>query len=115
MSEYNYSLAELRLGETIIPCLIFTEREKGLLERLAESGYKVFFIRHSDEDWGEPVTIENYVRVNFYGFLAIKDENGVKTIEKLVPPNDSKAYLYLDEETNFLNLLGEVYSKAIPA
>ena len=115
MSEYNYSLAELRLGETIIPCLIFTEREKGLWNCLVENGYKVFFIRHSDEDWGEPATVENYVIVNFYGYIATKDENGIKAIETYIPPNDLSAYICLDDKTNVLNLLGDIYSDSIPS
>jgi hypothetical protein len=37
-------------------------------------GYNYYAMRHSDDDWSKPVTIENGVVVNYYGLLATKKE-----------------------------------------
>ena len=33
-----------------------------------------YHIRHSDEDWGEPIELSNWVLVNFYGTIVSTDE-----------------------------------------
>ncbi len=47
-------------------------------------------IRHSDDDWGEPVTIEPHVLVNFYGTVL--------TPEPLTFENEADKYIPLTEE-----------------
>ena len=33
-----------------------------------------YYIRHSDDDWDEPATLEKFVRVNLYGTIISKNE-----------------------------------------
>jgi len=47
--------------------------EKRIPEEERNSGLYYYGVRHSDDDWGKPVTIEVNVRFNFYGTL-ITDE-----------------------------------------
>ena len=35
--------------------------------------YVYFQIRHSDNDWDDPITIENHVMVNYWGTIGIKN------------------------------------------
>lgn len=37
-------------------------------------GFNYYGIRHSDEDWGIPITIEDFVVVNHWGTLASKTD-----------------------------------------
>lgn len=36
-------------------------------------GYIMYEIRHSDEDWGEPAQIGEWILVNFYGTILMKE------------------------------------------
>lgn len=33
-------------------------------------GLHIYGIRHSDDDWGKPITIEKFVMVNRYGYIV---------------------------------------------
>lgn len=37
-------------------------------------GYNYYAMRHEDDDWSEPVTIEEKVFVNYFGAIACKEE-----------------------------------------
>ncbi len=36
-------------------------------------GYRVYEIRHADEDWDMPVTVENFVCCNRWGRLGVRE------------------------------------------
>jgi len=114
MKNYDYALAELIIRDAKINCLIFENRNNMLKDDLIHAGYKVLYIRHSDEDWGEPVTIENFVCVNFYAYLAIKQPSSIELIESMIPQGDQKAYINLDGEEIFLNIIEDVRQEVLP-
>ena len=37
-----------------------------------KEGLHIYGIRHSDDDWGKPITIEKFVMVNRYGYIVSK-------------------------------------------
>ena len=51
--------------------------------------YNMYQIRHSDEDWGEPVELSKNIIVNFYGTFFTKEE--------LPLGSDPYAYLEIQE------------------
>lgn len=54
-------------------------------------GWHVYEVRHSDNDWGEPVEICLGVLVNFYGTLLVKEPI------KLEPfPQTGNDYFYIE-------------------
>jgi hypothetical protein len=36
-------------------------------------GYKVYGIRHADDDWDMPITVENFVCCNRWGRLGVRE------------------------------------------
>lgn len=64
-------------------------------------GWHVYEVRHSDNDWGEPVEICLGVLVNFYGTLLVKEP-----IELVPFPETGNDYLYIDWEDDW-DYLGE--------
>ena len=55
-------------------------------------GYTMYEVRHSDEDWGEPVEIAIGIMVNFYGTLLTKEPFD---LEPSTVTNNS--YLWIDD------------------
>ena len=113
MGLYHFSYAKLNLEGVLVDCLVFKGRQKDLLSELIKSGYRVFYLRHSDNDWSEPMTIENFVQVNFYGYLAVKDSTGIKAIEKLLPPNNNNACIDLSDDDIRLDIIVEKNDRVI--
>ena len=62
-------------------------------------GYIMYEVRHSDEDWGEPVEIALGVLVNFFGTLLTKE-----ALELEPSAVTGNAYLWIEDgEWNYLN------------
>ncbi len=53
---------------------IIVFQDKRIEDKDIPEGYKRYSIRHSDDDWGCPRTIENSVWVNHYGDILTKEE-----------------------------------------
>lgn len=53
--------------------IIFTSKRHRTSEH-TKHGLRHYEIRHSDEDWGEPVSVEDGVFVNFFGTILSKDK-----------------------------------------
>lgn len=55
-----------------VPCLVFeTCRNHDLVSALETKGYRVYYLRHDDNDWSHPITLEESVSVNFFGYMAV--------------------------------------------
>ena len=65
-------------------------------------GFHVYDIRHSDDDWGEPRTIEKSVTVNFYGSIILNH------------PLDIPECGYIDVGEEDINCLGYSATTADP-
>lgn len=57
-------------------------------------GYLMYEVRHSDEDWGEPVEIALGILVNFFGTLLTKEPF---TLEQSTVTDN--AYLWLEDDS----------------
>ena len=62
-------------------------------------GYHMYEVRHSDNDWGEPVEIGEWIMVNFFGTLLTKEPF---ELEKSTAVNN--AYLWLENPEDFAYL-----------
>lgn len=62
------------------------------LER--KEGYHYYELRHEDDDWSQPCTIEDFVFVNFWGTICFKE-----SINHLLKPwSESRLSTDLTEE-----------------
>lgn len=59
-----------------------------------QDGFLYYDIRHSDEDWGNPATVEKSVFVNHFGFLVTR-EPLLLTDGK---PEEENKYIILSED-----------------
>lgn len=75
------------------------KRIKKIEER---EGLNYYHIRHSDEDWGEPYSIEQRVLVNHFGSVVTKDN-----LDEFISEND---YMELSDEE--IALIQEAVSTA---
>ena len=55
-------------------------------------GCYMYEVRHSDNDWCEPVEIALGVLVNFFGTILVKEPFLLETL-----PGTNNAYLWIDE------------------
>jgi hypothetical protein len=58
----------------------------------------IFAIRHEDNDWMMPITIEKVVTVNRWGFIVFLDEVQSSGKNSIVKSYLNKAYLTLSEK-----------------
>ena len=85
---YDFFRTEIKVNDKISDCLLFSTRHNNeLKKKYRELGYTVFDIRHSDEDFDEPISIENAVVVNFWGYIAIRDKEVIQAIDKIIKEN----------------------------
>lgn len=69
-------------------------------------GYYMYEVRHSDEDWGEPCEIAEWIMVNFFGTLLMKEP-----LENLIYQKSlEKNYVFIDPEKDWIcvSLEGEL-------
>ena len=64
--------------------------------------WQMFEVRHSDEDWGEPVEFGDGIMVNFYGTILIRKEDVPKLggLWKQWLPNGNR-YITIEGEDDF--------------
>lgn len=86
---------------------IIVFRDKRIQDEEVPIGYKRYSIRHSDDDWGIPRTIEMKVWVNHYGDILAKgdiifDMHNIKEVENTyteIRESDEELYIEpFDEE-----------------
>ena len=66
-------------------------------------GYYMYEARHSDEDWGEPCEIAEWIMVNFFGTLLMKEP-----LENLTYQNAlEKNYVFIDSEKDWMYVSSE--------
>ena len=75
-----------------IDCKVFYEER--LFPEEAPSGYPyMYHIRHDEDNWTHPISLEKFVAVNFFGTVFIKkpleiDKDGYLEIEEFKPEWD---------------------------
>ena len=68
-----------------IDCLLFeTRHDRNLKEECQRLGYAVFELRHSSEDWGTPCCIENRVIVDFWGYMAVGNQDDAQFLSEWI-------------------------------
>lgn len=83
MKSYDCYNANILLKDKEIQCIAFeTRHNKYLKQKLCELGYTMFDVRHSDNDFSKPVSLEKNVTVNFWGYLAVNKNVVVNEIAK---------------------------------
>lgn len=66
-------------------------------------GYYMYEVRHSDDDWGEPCEIADWIMVNFFGTLLMKEP-----LENLMEQDTlDKKYVYIDPEKDWKYISSE--------
>lgn len=58
-------------------------------------GYTMYEVRHDDECAGDPVQIANWIMVNFWGTLLVKEPFN------FIPSPNNNAYLDIDPENDW--------------
>ena len=61
-------------------------------------GLHLYGIRHSDDDWGKPITIEKFVLVNRYGYIVSK-----QPLDKIINSGRLEYKLNDDERNEIFN------------
>lgn len=64
------------------------------------NGYTMYEVRHSDDDWGEPAEIADWILVNFFGTLLMKEP--LKNMEP--DENMKKNFVYIEDEEDWCYL-----------
>ena len=68
-----------------IDCLLFeTRHDRNLKEECQRLGYAVFELRHSSEDWSVPCCIENNVVVDFWGYMAVGNQDDAQFLSEWI-------------------------------
>lgn len=84
-NEITLSNSEIPLPEKILFTILRVDPKS------VPKGLYVYDIRHSDEDWGEPATIEPKVIVNHMGAIITNEEI------KFPNPDDTHPYINIDK------------------
>lgn len=71
MSQYNASEQSYQEGTIMGRPALFTERR--IDRSTVPEGVYRYELRHSDEDWGEPIEISRSIAVNFYGTVLTRE------------------------------------------
>lgn len=80
---HDFYTTKLKIKGLEAPCLLLESRhDKSLKQECLDLGYTVFEIRHPDDNWADPRTIEETVLVNFWGYIALKDERVIELLNK---------------------------------
>lgn len=62
-------------------------------------GYYMYEVRHTDNDWGEPAEIGEWILVNFFGTLLTKEPFELEKSDAI-----NNAYLWLENPDDFVYL-----------
>lgn len=85
-----------------IQCILYYDKRMSPEE--APSGYPhMYHIRHDEDDWTQPITLERFVAVNFFGTVFMKEQ--VNFNESCYIDIDS---FYLDTQLVKIRLKGSV-------
>jgi hypothetical protein len=84
-STYDFFITALKIRRKTVPCLLFECRhDNQLKQKCAQLGYTVYEIRHGDNNWADPATIERRVYANFWGYIALNDADAICLLEKKI-------------------------------
>lgn len=108
-----YYKTTLNLEGTEFPCMFIDNRDNKFKAQAEAAGYEVYSLRHGDYGDLDPVTIERAVTVNFAGYLAVSDPEGIEIIEKgldteyeLIEIDDEALPIYDGEQIHAENFKG---------
>ena len=83
--KYDFCGAVLHTKSREIDCLLFeTNHDRNLKEECQRLGYAVFELRHSSEDWSVPCCIENNVVVDFWGYMAVGNQDDAQFLSEWI-------------------------------
>lgn len=61
-----------------------------------QEGLHYYRIRHTDDDWGQPWSVEKYVLVNHYGTVVTSEP--IPYLEETPSESEGKRYIELTED-----------------
>lgn len=83
--KYDFCGAVLHTKSREIDCLLFeTRHDRKWKEDCKRLGYAVFELRHSSEDWSVPCCIENKVVVDFWGYMAVGNQDDAQFLSEWI-------------------------------
>lgn len=99
---------ERNLGDHIVGIIIDGRIDKSTIP----SCWHAYDVRHTEEDWGEPATVEKNVIVNFFGTLLVERELKLSK-ESVLPCLEVKSWSYVDWEEMAYDALEEAGADSI--
>ncbi len=83
--KYDFCGAVLHTKSREIDCLLFeTNHDRKWKDDCNRLGYTVFELRHSSEDWSVPCCIENKVVVDFWGYMAVGNQDDAQFLSEWI-------------------------------
>ena len=83
--KYDFCGAVLHTKSREIDCLLFeTNHDRKWKDDCNRLGYTVFELRHSSEDWSVPCCIENNVVVDFWGYMAVGNQDDAQFMSEWI-------------------------------
>ncbi len=83
--KYDFCGAVLHTKSREIDCLLFeTNHDRKWKDDCNRLGYTVFELRHSSEDWSVPCCIENNVVVDFWGYMAVGNQDDAQFLSEWI-------------------------------
>ena len=102
--KYDFCGAVLHTKSREIDCLLFeTNHDRKWKEECRQLGYTVFELRHSSEDWSVPCCIENKVVVDFWGYMAVGNQDDAQFLSKWLA-KDGYININIHSNSMFSNL-----------
>lgn len=102
--KYDFCGAVLHTKSREIDCLLFeTNHDRKWKEECRQLGYTVFELRHSSEDWSVPCCIENKVVVDFWGYMAVGNQDDAQFLSEWIA-KDGYININIHSNSMFSNL-----------